>query len=350
MRGRAVEDTADAVERHLQRIGSNLREDRLDPLPDTRRADIDRDRAVGLQHHAGVLARAGRTALDVATHRQAVVTAVDQLALQRGLLAPADLGQAAVERDAVVAGVGFGRDIERHHGGERIGHLRFRDQVAAPEFDAVEAEVARRHVEQTLAKEIGLEPPRPSIGADRRLVADMHRHIDADIRNAVGARQHLRDIARAGRAVGAQIGADVGMGVTAQRPDRAVAIAGDLKLALDVAGVIGRNQMFPAILDPFHRPADGLGCERNQEILGIELAADAERAADVALDHGDGIFRQRQLRREDAADGEGDLGGAVDRQDGRAMHPSRRAAHAPPSAPRYDAAPGTARAGHRARP
>ena len=136
------------------------------------------------------------------------------------------------------------------------GISRFRDQIAAAELDAVDAEIARRHVEQALAKEIGLEPPRPAIGADRRLVGDMQRHVDADVRNAVGARQHLRDVARARRAVGAQIGADVGMGVAAQRQDRAVALAGDLELAFGVARVIGGDQMLAAVLDPFHRPAD----------------------------------------------------------------------------------------------
>ena len=125
----------------------------------------------------------------------------------------------------------------------------------------------------------------------------MHRDVDADVRNAVGPGQDLRDVARAGRAVGAQIGADVGMGVAAQRPDGAVAVAGDLEVALDIARVIGRDEMLAPVLDPFHRPADRLRRERDQEILGIELAAHAKAAADVALDHGDGVFRQRQLRR-----------------------------------------------------
>ena len=94
-------------------------------------------------------------------------------------------------------------------------------------------------------------------------------------------------------------------------PSRSQAISSS---HIDVARVIGRDQMLAPVLDPFHRPADGLRCERNEEILRIELAAHAEGAADVALDHGDGVFRERKLRREDTPDGEGDLGGAIDRQ------------------------------------
>ena len=52
----------------------------------------------------------------------------------------------------------------------------------------------------------------------------------------------------------------------------------------------------------------------NEEVLGIELAAHAEGAADVAFDHGDGVFREHELRGEDAPDREGNLRGAVDRQ------------------------------------
>ena len=41
--------------------------------------------------------------------------------------------------------------------------------------------------------------------------------------------------------------------------------------------------MFQPILDPFHRPAEAQACDADQEILGVELAADAEAATDMAL-------------------------------------------------------------------
>ena len=107
----------------------------------------------------------------------------------------------------------------------------------------------------------------------------------------IGAGEHLRDVARGGRPVGADIGALVGDGVSAQRQDCAVAIAGDLQLAVGVAGMIGGGEVLAAILDPLDRPAGEARRERNEEILGIELAARAEAAADVVLHHAYGVLR-----------------------------------------------------------
>ena len=97
-------------------------------------------------------------------------------------------------------------------------------------------------------------------------------------------------------AVGA-VGADIGAHGRSQAcprsaEDRAVAIAGDLQLALGVARMIGGEQMLAAVLDPFDRPAGQARGKRNEKILGIELAARAEAAADVVLHHADGAFRQ----------------------------------------------------------
>ena len=38
------------------------------------------------------------------------------------------------------------------------------------------------------------------------------------------------------------------------------------------------------VLDPLHRPAEAHGGEQHQHVLGVELAADAEAAAGVALE------------------------------------------------------------------
>ena len=150
----------------------------------------------------------------------------------------------------------------------------------------------RGHVDQPLAEEIGLEAARPAIGADRRLVGQLQRDVDVDIRNAIGPGHELRDVARADRAVGAHIGADVDEDVAAQAEDRAVARAGDLDVAFRLARMVDRHQMLAAVLDPFHRAADLARRERNQEILRIELAARAEAAADIVLDDLDLVFRQ----------------------------------------------------------
>ena len=57
-------------------------------------------------------------------------------------------------------------------------------------------------------------------------------------------------------------------------------------------------EMLAAVLDPFHRPADQARRERNQEIFRIELALDAEAAADIDLDHVDVGLGDAEHRRE----------------------------------------------------
>ena len=75
-----------------------------------------------------------------------------------------------------------------------------------------------------------------------------------------------------------------------------------------------RHQMLAAVLGPFHRAADVARRERNQKILRIEFAARAKAAADVVLDHVDGIDGEAELFGQDAAVGEQHLGGAGQRQ------------------------------------
>src|SRR4029077_4655924 len=158
--------------------------------------------------------------------------------------------KAALERYPVVTAVGLAREVERLDGGEPIGHLGLGDEIAAPELDAVDAELGGGDVEQPLAKEVGLVASGPPISPGRRLVAHRQRDVDADVRNAVGAGEHLRDVAGGGRTVGANVSALVGGGAAAQRSDRAVPLAGDLELAFGVAGMIGSGEMLAAILDP----------------------------------------------------------------------------------------------------
>ena len=51
--------------------------------------------------------------------------------------------------------------------------------------------------------------------------------------------------------------------------------------------------MLAAVLDPLHRPAERARQERDQQILGIDVALDAETAADVERDAAHAGFRQR---------------------------------------------------------
>ena len=50
------------------------------------------------------------------------------------------------------------------------------------------------------------------------------------------------------------------------------------------ARVVRRDEVLRAVLDPLHGPTEAKRRERDEHVLGIQLAADAEAAADVDLD------------------------------------------------------------------
>src|SRR5262249_8372580 len=160
-----MKDPADALERDFERVGGDLREGGLEPLADGGGADIDRVASVRLEHDARALLRSGGAALDEAAEREAVIASVDQLARELRGLAPVDLGEAAIEGGVVVAAVELVLAFERCDGRDRIRHLALRHEIAAAEFDAIEIQVLRHHVEEPLAEEIGLEATRSAIGA-----------------------------------------------------------------------------------------------------------------------------------------------------------------------------------------
>ena len=96
--------------------------------------------------------------------------------------------------------------------------------------------------------------------------------------------------------------------MSAQTDDGAVRAARDLDLALGLAGVGRRHEMLAPVLDPLDRPAEQAGGERNEEILGRELAANPEAAADIVLDQFDGVRVDPEQRGGPGADRERHLG------------------------------------------
>ena len=131
------------------------------------------------------------------------------------------------------------------------------------------------------------------------------------MRNAIRPGKDLYDIARGRHTDRPDIGADIGIDLSAQGDDAAVRIAGDLQLALGFARVIGGKKIFAPVLDPFDGALETPRRERDQEIFRIEFAARAERAADIVFDQRDRGFRQIQEFRENAPVGEGHFGSAI---------------------------------------
>src|SRR5437764_871660 len=103
--GRAMMNVADALHRHFECIGGDLREDGLDALTDRSRAQKNRIRAVIVDFEPRRLLRAGRAALDETGNAEPMIFAVDQSAAKLCPLIPADFRKTLVERGPVVAAV-----------------------------------------------------------------------------------------------------------------------------------------------------------------------------------------------------------------------------------------------------
>ena len=79
------------------------------------------------------------------------------------------------------------------------------------------------------------------------------------------------------------------MCLAAQGQYLTLACAGHFKVTPGIAGMIGRQQVLATVLDPLDRTPERAGGKGNEEIFGVELAACAEPASDIAFFHVDGI-------------------------------------------------------------
>ena len=64
-----------------------------------------------------------------------------------------------------------------------------------------------------------------------------------------------------------------------------LAVAGDRRfdVMMLIARMVGGDQVLAPVFDPFHRAFKSHGGDADQHVLGIELATDAEAAADVSF-------------------------------------------------------------------
>ena len=100
-------------------------------------------------------------------------------------------------------------------------------------------------------------------------------------RHAVRTRQDAGRHVHDARRVGADIGALVVEIAVVDGEDDAVVVDRGADPVQLLARMIGRDQMLAPVLDPFHRAVEPLGGDADQHVLGIELAANAEAAADM---------------------------------------------------------------------
>src|SRR5260370_31472569 len=103
------------------------------------------------------------------------------MSLELCLIGPAEFLEAAVEGESIIAAVDLVGGLERRDGRYPVGHVGRRDEIAATQFDTIETQVLRDHVQQALTEKIRFEAARSPIGADRRLVRHPQRGFKLDL-------------------------------------------------------------------------------------------------------------------------------------------------------------------------
>ena len=96
----------------------------------------------------------------------------------------------------------------------------------------------------------------------------------------------------------------IGTGVVRQpvpeSQEAALPVERDRELVDLLPRVIRRVQVLAAVLRPGDGPAEPPGAERDQEVLGVDLAARAEAPSDVQLDQAQALERETEHAGEDA--------------------------------------------------
>src|SRR6185437_155970 len=118
-------------------------------------------------------------------------------------------------------------------------------------------------------------------------------------RHAIGAGQHRGGEIRHGGGVRAHVSAIVVEKFVIDCKNFAIFVDGGTDFVVLLARMIGRDQMFAPVLDPFYRTSECQRGRAHQNIFRIDFAAHAETAADVTLEQLNGFtfapkhFRQR---------------------------------------------------------
>jgi hypothetical protein len=89
--------------------------------------------------------------------------------------------------------------------------------------------------------------------------------------------RHVNDARR----VRAHIGALIVEIAIVDGENDAIGVERGADLVYLLARMIGGDQVFAAILEPFHRAMESLGGDADQDIFRVKLAAHAEAAADM---------------------------------------------------------------------
>ena len=166
------------------------------------------------------------------------------------------------------------------------------NQVSAAQRDPVEPVGARRKIDQPFDDEHDLRPAGAPIRAGRGGVAQHRPRPRIDHRNIVEARHQLGAFGQRHERGG--IGAEIAEVRGAQRQEIAVGVQSELRLDLQIAGLVVAEKRLLPVTRPFDRaakPARAPGDERKLWIRGI---ARAEITADISGDDAHLLLWQAQ--------------------------------------------------------
>jgi hypothetical protein len=166
---------------------------------------------------------------------------------------------------------------------DRIGNLLRRDHVPEPHLHRLQIQRARNEVDQTLDHEHRFGSTSATIGRIRSFVGGNNCDRGLIVRHVIWAKQmHCRvdRCAYADRHIGARI---------LQQPiaygkDAAVGIERDLGIVTVVTGMRGIRNVLATVLDPLHGPPQSARDVGDEHVFRINMALDAEPAADFRGD------------------------------------------------------------------
>src|SRR6516165_3406853 len=136
----------------------------------------------------------------------------------------------------------------------RIRHCRRRNEITPPHLDRIQAEPLSDGIHQPFAHKRALKASRRAISAAWRLVGQADAPDHAIRVNTIGPEQHGGGEIRNRRGMCAHIGTLIvkEFAIDAEQPPGL--IDGSADTIVLFAGMIGGDEVFAPILDPFHRP------------------------------------------------------------------------------------------------
>ena len=262
-------------------VGNDLRERRVVPLA-VRGRTAPGDHAAVRAHRDPRALPAAPGALDV--HRD---PGADRASL---LAATLRLGTQQLDRQ-IQAALVVARVVGEP---ERAVVWKDADQVAPPQLNPVEAQLAGCHVDRALEQVGRLGPTRAAIGTGRHLVGACAPDRDRGRRDVVAAgHQHRGGVGR-DRGGRKQVRPQVGQDRRPEGQDPSGGVQPKLDLALDPPTLIGPEEVLHPVLDPLERPPQLHRGDRQRDRLDRDRPLAAERPAHVGHYHADALSRPHQ--------------------------------------------------------